>query len=119
MDYNKLIELRKKVSDRIELLTHEDKFDLSIRYLTHIHEVLFKGIFPTNGSFRKYNLNKDEDILNGEGVDYPDYNTVPSFLRFAFYDESKVNYHNLTNEEVAKHIAYFASVISPIAMLIT
>ena len=58
MEYNKLMELRKKVSERIEILTKDNNFELSIRYLTHIHEELFKGIYHGNGSLRKYNLNK-------------------------------------------------------------
>ena len=111
MDYNKLLELRKKVSERIEILTNDDNFELSIRYLTHIHEELFKGIYHGNGSLRKYNLNKDEDILNGESVDYPDYNTVPSFLKFAFYDEKQINYKNLSTDEAAIRIAHFAHTI--------
>ncbi len=111
MDYNKLMELRKKVSERIEILTKNNDFELSIRYLTHIHEELFKGIYHGNGSLRKYNLNKDEDILNGESVDYPDYNTVPSFLKFAFYDEKQINYKNLSTDEAAIKIAQFAHTI--------
>lgn len=111
MDYNKLMELRKKVSERIEILTKDNNFELSIRYLTHIHEELFKGIYHGNGSLRKYNLNKDEDILNGDSVDYPDYNTVPSFLKFAFYDEKQINYKNLSTDEAAIRIAHFAHTI--------
>ena len=111
MDYNKLMELRKKVSERIEILTKNNDFELSIRYLTHIHEELFKGIYHGNGSLRKYNLNKDEDILNGESVDYPDYNTVPSFLKFAFYDEKQINYKDLSTDEAAIRIAHFAYTI--------
>ena len=111
MDYNKLMELRKKVSERIEILTKNNDFELSIRYLTHIHEELFKGIYHGNGSLRKYNLSKDEDILNGDSVDYPDYNTVPSFLKFAFYDEKQINYKNLSTDEAAIRIAHFAHTI--------
>ena len=111
MDYNKLLELRKKVSERIEELTSKDEFDLSIRYLTGIHEYLFKGIYHGNGGLRRYNLNKDEDILNEETVDYPDYHTVPSFLKFAIYDESQIKYNNLTVQEVACRIARFTVII--------
>lgn len=111
MNYNKLIELRSKVSERICEESQRNDFELSIRYLASIHEILFKGIFPNNGSLRKYNLYKDEEILNGEGVEYPDYHTVPSFLNFAIYDEKKEDYTNISVEEVAKKIAYFAATI--------
>ena len=111
MDYELLIKLRAMISERIEEQTKRTDFELSIRYLASIHDVLFKNVYETHGSLRKYNINKDEDILNGETVEYPDYHTVPSFLKFAFDDEKKVNYQGLTKDEVAKHVADFAAII--------
>ena len=111
MDYNKLIELRGKISVRMTELLSKDDFECSIRYLTGIHEYLFKGVYTGNGHFRKYNLNKDEDILNNETVDYPDYHTLPSFLKFAFNDELKIDYSKLSDREKIVNIAKFSAEI--------
>lgn len=111
MDYNKLIELRQKISQRMTELLDNDDFELSIKYLMGIHEYLFRGIYPDNGRFRKYNLNKDEEILNGKTVDYPDYHTVPTFLKFAFNDEINMNYSNLSTEDIIINIARFVAAV--------
>ena len=111
MDYNRLLELRAKISTRMGELLANDEFELSIRYFMGIHEYLFKGIYTGNGHFRKYNLNKDEDILNGETVDYPDYHTVPSFFKFAFNDELKVDYSKLSRDEIIRNVAKFSAEI--------
>ncbi len=109
MDYNLLLKERAMILNRIEELTKGTEFELSIRYLTSIHYVLFKNVYETHGSFRKDNINKDEDILNGDTVDYPDYHTIATYLKFAFEDEKKVNYKSLTKEEIAKRIAHFTA----------
>ena len=44
MDYNKLIEYRAKIRDKMDSMLEDDDFELSIKYLTYIHESLFKGI---------------------------------------------------------------------------
>ena len=111
MDYDKLIEQRRKISIRMQELLNKKDFELSIRYLTGIHEYLFKGIYNSNGHLRKYNLNKDEEILNGETVNYPDYHTVPAFLKFAFADESKIDYSKLSTGEKIINVARFAATI--------
>ncbi len=111
MDYNKLIELRGKISDRMHDLLKTQEFELSIRYYMSIHEYLFKGIYTGNGRFRKYNLNKEEEILNNESVDYPDYHTVPTFLKFAFNDEKKVNYDNVSTYEKIMNVSNFMATI--------
>ena len=111
MDYIKLIKQRENISMRINDMLASDDFDLSIRYLTTIHEILFKGILFENGHFRKDNLSKDEVILNGDTVKYPDYHTIVSYLKFTIFDEKKIDYDKLNIEDVIYNIANFTAKI--------
>ena len=107
MDYIKLLELREKVYYRIQDVLTKDDFELSIKNYVGIHEALFTGLLYNNGHFRKNNLEKDEDILNGESVDYPDYHTIPTFLRFAFIEEKNTDLKKMSRDEIIRHVALF------------
>ena len=109
MDYNKLIEYRAKIRDKMDSMLEDDDFELSIKYLTYIHESLFKGILFNAGHFRHFNIEREEEILNLATVDYPDFHTIPTYLRFAFRDESKVDYSNMNMDEVIINISKFVS----------
>ena len=109
MDYNKLVEYRAKVRDNMDILLSNSEFELSIKYLVSIHEYLFKDILFNAGHFRHYNLEREEEILNLDTVDYPDFHTIPTYLRFAFRDEDRVDYSKMNMDMVITHIARFVS----------
>ena len=109
MDYNKLVEYRAKVRDNMDILLSNSEFELSIKYLVSIHEYLFKGILFNAGHFRHYNLEREEEILNLDTVDYPDFHTIPTYLRFVFRDEVMVDYSKMNMDMVITHIARFVS----------
>ena len=109
MDYEKLLELRAIVSDRIDELLKNDDFNLSIDYLKYIHRYIFKDILINSGSFREYNITKGEPILNYDTVNYTDFHAIEFFLRYDLGLEKRINYHHLTNEEIAKKIANITS----------
>ena len=109
MDYEKLLELRAIVSDRIDEILKKDDFNLSIDYLKYIHRYIFKDILINSGSFREYNITKGEPILNYDTVNYTDFHAIEYFLRYDLGLEKQINYRHLTNEEIAKKIANITS----------
>ena len=109
MDYNKLVEYRAKIRDIMDQMLADNEFELSIKYLTTIHETLFKGILYNSGHFRHFNISREEEILNLNSVDYPDYHTVATYLRFFFRDQSKIDYRSMNQEELIKNISKFIS----------
>ena len=109
MDYNKLIEYRARIRDNMDNLLKDDNFELSIKYLVSIHEYLFKGMLFNAGHFRHFNVEREEEILYLNSVDYPDFHTIPTFLKFAFRDQEKVDYSKLSMDEVIYNIAKFIS----------
>ena len=109
MDYNKLIELRKIVSDNIIKELERDDFELNIRSYVSVHERLFKNILLGNGHLRKYNLEKPEEVLNEKSISYPDYHTVPSLLKFRFDEERNKDYSSKSKEEIIANVVKFAA----------
>lgn len=112
MDYHRLIELRKIISERmINELNNLDDFKLNNYSLTGIHERLFKGIYFNNGGFRKFNISREEPLLHNLSVDYADYHTIPINMQFIYNDELKKDYHKMNQEEVVTNIASLAAKI--------
>lgn len=107
MNYIKMLEDNAKIHDRIEFILKDDKFEVSTRYLLYIHELLFKGILFENGKVRKHNLNKEQDILNWESVDYPDYNLVYSLLKMTFDKEKHTDHSNQDIDTLCDTITKF------------
>ena len=107
MDYIKVLELRKSISKRMEELLKNNDFKLNIENLTGIHDYLFKGIYFNHGKFRKFDLYKEELLLDGDSVHYSSNFVIPSHLGFILRDEIGKDYSKMTNDEVAKSIATF------------
>ena len=109
MDYNKLIEYRARIRDNMDILLEDNEFELSIKYLVTIHEKIFKSMLYNCGHFRHFNIEREEEILNLESIDYPDYHTIPTYLRFIFRDQAKIDYKNMNIDEVIYNISKFIS----------
>lgn len=109
MDYEKLILDREIITDRINNILNNCSFELSIKFLVFIHETLFKNIYDFNGHFRKDNLEKDEEILNGDSIHYSDYSVIVSLLRFAINKELNINYNNMDIDTLILNISNFIS----------
>lgn len=109
MRYPDLYDKKDNVAERIELLFKLDDFELSIEYLRAIHRYLFRDILPDSGNFRKDNLTKKEDILNGKSVIYPDFHTILTYLEYDLLEERKIDYSKLTIEDKIRKVASFTS----------
>lgn len=97
------------VATRITKLINDDSFSFSIGQLLSIHEYLFKGIVKDNGKLRKYNISKNEWVLNGKSVIYADYRDLKQILIYDFAREEDFDYQNLNINEIIEHLASFIS----------
>ena len=84
MNYDKLLEIRLIVTERINELMGIRDFEFSVEFLKYIHQYLFNGIYDNSGNFRTYNISRPELILDGESVKDLDYNNSSNYLNFAF-----------------------------------
>jgi fido (protein-threonine AMPylation protein) len=99
-----------KVSVRISKIISDPSFSFVPTMLCTIHDKLFFDIYPDfAGKFRKVNITKAEDILNGKSVQYGDASVIVSALEYDFGEEKKVDYIKLGKRERAIHVANFIS----------
>jgi len=98
-----------KVSANITEILSEKTFNFNPGFLKEIHKRLFKDVFrkvPV-GSFRKYNITKQEWALDGDTVLYSDFNLIQETLDYDFNTERNFDYSTLSKDEFIKHITRF------------
>ena len=97
------------VSVRITELLGEQTFNLSPAEFRNIHKRLFEGVFDHAGSFRTYNITKDEWVLNGETVIYSSFESINDTLNYDFEQEKNFSYKNASVTDAINHIVDFTS----------
>jgi fido (protein-threonine AMPylation protein) len=99
------------VSARIVELLSEGTISLNPSSLKSIHRYLFEGIYDFAGQFRKYNITKDESILNGDTVKYANHFEIQDILDYDFSTEKQQKYSTMDKSEIIKRISEFSSSI--------
>ena len=95
------------VIERINSLLAEPAFTFSPAELSHIHEFLFKGLDKRAGTFRDYNITKNQWILDGDTIKYGRAGNLKELLNFDFSVEKRFDYTNHSSLEALNHIARF------------
>ena len=105
-----------KEADEVSISIYEILSDKAFRfdYLTYknYHKRLFQNLDKEiyhPGEFRTYNITKDEIILNGDTVDYQSYDLIEETLKYDFEEEKKIDYINLSKDELVNRISEFTS----------
>jgi len=99
------------VSLRIAYLLEDKSFSFSPITLKNIHKYLFKDIYDFPGNYRNYNITKKEPILNGDTVNYADFNNIEDYFLYDFKIEKEFDYSKLNRYELIEHISKFTSSI--------
>lgn len=101
------------VSQRIVELLEQGSFSFSPMMLKTVHGYLFEGILSpeASGKFRRMNIRKGEEILQGESVNYANYFSIEELLEYDFRQEKGKHYRNPPTEEEIKGLAEFTSSI--------
>lgn len=99
------------VSLRIMQMLQNNMFFLTIDFYKYVHHFLFKDVYKFAGKFRKVNISKDEEILNGDTVKYGDYNRIKDYLIYDFSDERQEDYKELNASNKIISISNFTSCI--------
>ncbi len=99
------------VSAHISEILSEQTFAFSPAEYISIHGRLFAGILDDKitGKIRDYNIIKDEWVLGGESVSYASANSIATTLEYDFDREKSFDYKELSEREMAEHIAKFVS----------
>ena len=108
---NKNTEEADKVSCKIAGLLAENSFSLSVRTIQDIHRRLFEDIFLFAGTFRNVNLSKKELVLGGDSVHYESFSLIEAALLDEIAKEKKINFQNLSKQDLIDHFSSFISAI--------
>ena len=97
------------VASRIAKLLGEATFNFSTFTYFNIHKKLFAGLYPHAGKIRPYNITKKEWVLNGDTVQYCDFDVILDTLNYDFDKERKLSFIGLSTEQKISHISKFIS----------
>ena len=97
------------VASRIAKLLGEATFNFSTFTSFNIHKKLFAGLYPHAGKIRPYNITKKEWVLNGDTVQYCDFDIILDTLNYDFDKERKFSFIGLSTEQKISHISKFIS----------
>lgn len=99
------------VSTRIVELLDQGSFTFSPQMLKSIHKYLFQGIYEDEivGEFRKYNITKNEQILNGDTVGYGNWNMIADLYEYDFGQERNFKYSYPMDKKQIQHLSDFVS----------
>lgn len=99
------------VTTRIVELLDQGSFTFSPQMLKSIHKYLFQGIYADEivGEFRTYNITKKEPILNGDTVNYGNWNMIQDLYEYDFGEEKRYSYKYPLDRKQIEHISDFTS----------
>lgn len=99
------------VSLRIAEFLSDDYFTFSPGTLLAIHKYLFTDVFSDFpvGKFRRTNIRKTEEVLNGDSVQYASHFMIKETLDYDFNLEKEFSFKEMTDTEIGHHVMNFIS----------
>lgn len=73
------------------------------------HRRIFEGVFKHAGQLRRYDISKKEWVLNGETVNYLNWEDLRRALDYDIQQEKDFSYKGLSDDEKIKHLCRFTS----------
>lgn len=98
-----------QVSKNIVRELSTDAFVFSVAGLAGIHRRIFKGALKHPGEFRKYNISKNEWVLDGASVLYGPNEDLSRAIEYDLERERQFRYIGLTQEQIIEHLSLFIS----------
>ena len=86
------------VSLKIVELLDNSSFNLTVNALASIHKELFDSVISEQfcGKFRKFDIQKYEEILNGDSANYGNFRTIEEDLK-DIVDELNIRKYEINN----------------------
>ncbi len=98
-----------KVSANITKVLSSKSFDFSANGLIALHRRIFDGVFKHAGSVRDYDITKKEWVLEGDTVNYLNWEDLHRALDFDIEEERRFSYKGLSNNELVEHVTRFVA----------
>lgn len=98
-----------KVSANIAKILASKTFAFNTNGYVSLHRRIFEGVFKHAGEIRQYDISKKERVLEGDSVNYLNWEDLRRALDWDIEQEKNFSYKSLTDDEKIEHIAKFIS----------
>lgn len=98
-----------KVSANIAKILASKTFAFNTNGYVSLHRRIFEGVFKHAGEIRQYDISKKEWVLEGDSINYLNWEDLRRALDWDIEQEKNFSYKGLTDDEKIEHIAKFIS----------
>ena len=98
-----------KVSANIAKILSTKTFAFNTNGYVSLHRRIFEGVFKHAGEIRQYDISKKEWVLEGDSVNYLNWEDLRRALDWDIEQEKNFSYKGMTDDEKIEHIAKFIS----------
>lgn len=98
-----------KVSANITKVLSSKTLDFSTSGYISVHRRVFEGVFKHAGTLRKYDITKREWVLDGDTVNYLNWEDLRRAIDYDIEQEKSFSYKGLSSDEMISHISRFVS----------
>ena len=98
-----------KVSANIAKILSTKTFAFNTNGYVSLHRRIFEGVFKHAGEIRQYDITKKEWVLEGDTVNYLNWEDLRRALDWDIEQEKAFQYKGLSDDEKIEHIAKFVS----------
>ena len=98
-----------KVSANIAKILASKTFAFNTNGYVSLHRRIFEGVFKHAGEIRQYDISKKEWVLEGDSVNYLNWEDLRRALDWDIEQEKNFSYKGLTDDKKIEHIAKFVS----------
>lgn len=98
-----------KVSANIAKILASKTFAFNTNGYISLHRRIFEGVFKHAGEIRQYDISKKEWALEGDSVNYLNWEDLRRALDWDIEQEKNFSYKGLTDDKKIEHIAKFVS----------
>ena len=98
-----------KVSANIAKILASKTFAFNTNGYVSLHRRIFEGVFKHAGEIRPYDISKKEWVLEGDSVNYLNWEDLRRALDWDIEQEKNFRYTGLSDDEKTEHIAKFIS----------
>ena len=98
-----------KVSANITKILSSKALDFSTNGFISIHRRVFEDVFKHAGKLRDYDITKREWVLDGDTVNYLNWEDLRRALDYDIAQERAFSYKGITSDEMVRHITHFVS----------
>lgn len=98
-----------RASKNIKRILSVKTVDFTVNGFISLHRRIFEGVFKHAGKLREYDITKREWVLDGDTVNYLNWEDLRRALDYDIKQEREFSYKGMAQDDLVAHIAGFIS----------